>query len=241
MSSEIAAIAEQDELLTRLIGAAGLIPSDRIVAALQEPGLRERLDRLGMRHDERRALENALDSLPITKDHAPWIRRVAELKAWASQGEVERCLTLLHELGEAPAYARLAELAILKASSKRGLKDSALESLRALLIQSRKPEARSPEPTPAKEDGFRRFVRLKGAVAGGDAEGCLAIFRAIPEDDSYKKAALKLVQKVFLSRALAVVRRDPSLLVMRCRACATPLAKPKGEPRPCPMCGADIP
>lgn len=187
----------------------------------------------------------ALDALLSKRDrsgitHDPSVGTFARLKRHATEGNLDAGLELLERLQESKIYRRLGLLVLRKAALKRG-DETALTFVEAMLAAEAPVRRATPAPSIGAGSGFEAFIKLKQAVALGDLCSCLQLARSLQGELQYKRAAVRLVQKLLLSDALSQIRHsDADVVIVKCLGCESALAMAVGVDTACRLCGRSM-
>lgn len=239
------------KLFVRLLRSTGLVAPERLdeliagdrpsLAGIKNTLLTEKLlsqeqcdslELLSLRPNENSSLSD------------PLMIQLGFLKSMAGEGKIIEALEILGKLRENPAYARLGVLVLKNACLKDPDQQEQLRLLEAKIVASEEKAARITvmDSKPSHSGGaFQYFVELKKAVSTGDLQECMRLERLIRDDETYGRAAFKLVQKAFLNKALVEHRKsDLEMTVVKCKSCQTAYAIDKGDKKGCVLCGEVI-
>ena len=241
--------SESPEIFLRLLQSTGFVPQSRLrqwVGARSFSSLKSLKSSL---LDEKLLSSEQIDSvealcLKPNQNRSlsdPLMIQLGFLKSYAAEGKIPEALEILEKLRENPAYARIGVLVLKKACLKDPEQQDRLRQLEEKTVASEQRAARiKVMDTNAKPSGgaFQSFVELKKAVSSGDLQECMRLEKALREDETYGRAAFKLVQKAFLNRALTEHRKsDLEMTVVKCKSCQTAYAIDEGDKKGCVLCG----
>ena len=216
------AIAEQVAIFLRVLEASGLVTAvelEILDEALQGGAsikvVQGHLLELGMLDQEQiEVVEAALQrSDRRAEAQEDLVGRLAMLKRLAREGRIDEAIELYAGLAASPVHARLAEMTLTRACRKAPDSEAASARVRKRLAELRSEEEATPAADrssdgdgPAGSGGLDAFIALKRAASREDFAECLQLARSLRGDARYQSAAQRILQKLFLAKAVGEVR-----------------------------------
>jgi hypothetical protein len=240
------------DIFEKMLYATGFVETDALDQIRQQhphlthKELQERLLEKSLISAEQYAAFQSLSDNPDTQKSLsdPLMAKLGFLKKLAAEGKINEAYELYQSLNKSPVYTRIAALILKRAC----LKDPGQGPLLRLIEKSMETSKRKATRIKAMDgkgdqsgEGFQVFVKLKGAVATGNLMLCMELYAQLKADQTYGRAAFKLLQKIYLNKALSEHRKsDMEKSVIKCPGCQTAYALDKGDQKGCVLCGEII-